>query len=110
MGAVGCGAIGTLVERKTRFTLLLHLPAGHGAEQVAAAMIEIMQQLPAHLRRSITWDRGSELAQYRQIQLQLQAPVYFCDPHSPWQRGSNENTVSLAVARRGWSGRLVPAA
>jgi IS30 family transposase len=95
MGAVGCGAIGTLVERKTRFTLLLHLPDGHGAEPVAAAMIEAMQQLPTHLCRSITWDRGSELAEYRQIQLQLQAPVYFCDPHSPWQRGSNENTNRL---------------
>jgi IS30 family transposase len=95
MGAVGRGAIGTLVERSTRFTILLHLPHGHHAEEVAAAMITAMQDLPAHLRRTITWDRGTELARYRDIQLQLQAPVYFCDPHSPWQRGSNENTNRL---------------
>ena len=95
MGAVGGGAIGTLVERSTRFTILLHLPHGHSAEEVAATMITAMQDLPAHLRRTITWDRGSELARYRDIELQLQAPVYFCDPHSPWQRGSNENTNRL---------------
>jgi transposase, IS30 family len=95
MGAPGCGAIGTLVERKTRFTMLLHLPGRHDAETVAAAMIEAMQDLPAHLRRTITWDRGPEMAGYRDIQLQLNAPVYFCDPHSPWQRGTNENTNRL---------------
>jgi IS30 family transposase len=88
-------AIGTLVERSTRFTLLLHLPENHTAEAVAAAMIETMGELPEHLRRSITWDRGSEMANWRQIQLQLNAPVYFCNPHSPWQRGSNENTNRL---------------
>lgn len=88
-------AIGTLVERSTRFTLLLHLPDDHTAAAVAAAMIEAMSELPEHLRRSITWDRGSEMANWRQIQLQLAAPVYFCDPHSPWQRGSNENTNRL---------------
>jgi transposase, IS30 family len=95
MGAVGCGAIGTLVERRTRFTILLHLPDGHNADAVAAAMIEAMHHLPAHLRRTITWDRGTEMAGYRDIQMQLAAPVYFCDPHSPWQRGSNENTNRL---------------
>lgn len=88
-------AIGTLVERATRFTILLHLPGDHTAATVAAAMIEAMSQLPEHLRRSITWDRGSEMAQWREIQLQLAAPVYFCNPHSPWQRGSNENTNRL---------------
>jgi transposase, IS30 family len=88
-------AIGTLVERATRFTMLLHLPGDHTADTVAAAMIDMMGQLPEHLRRSITWDRGSEMANWRQIQLQLAAPVYFCDPHSPWQRGSNENTNRL---------------
>jgi IS30 family transposase len=88
-------AIGTLVERSTRFTMLLHLPGDHTAATVATAMIEAMGQLPEHLRRSITWDRGSEMANWRQIQLQLAAPVYFCDPHSPWQRGSNENTNRL---------------
>ena len=88
-------AIGTLVERATRFTLLLHLPGDHTAATVAGAMIEAMSQLPEHLRRSITWDRGSEMANWRDIQLQLAAPVYFCNPHSPWQRGSNENTNRL---------------
>jgi len=88
-------AIGTLVERSTRFTMLLHLPTEHGADAVAAAMIDAMGQLPEHLRRSITWDRGSEMARWREIQLQLGAPVYFCNPHSPWQRGSNENTNRL---------------
>ncbi|OBA73368.1 integrase [Mycobacterium sp. 1554424.7] len=88
-------AIGTLVERATRFTILLHLPGDHTAATVAAAMIEAMSQLPEHLRRSITWDRGSEMAHWREIQLQLAAPVYFCNPHSPWQRGSNENTNRL---------------
>lgn len=88
-------AIGTLVERSTRFTMLLHLPGDHTAETVATAMIAVMRELPDHLRRSITWDRGSEMAQWRTIQLELQAPVYFCDPHSPWQRGTNENTNRL---------------
>jgi transposase, IS30 family len=71
------------------------LPEDHTAESVAAAMIEAMSALPAHLRRTITWDRGSEMAHWRDIDLQLQAPVYFCDPHSPWQRGTNENTNRL---------------
>ena len=88
-------AIGTLVERSTRFVMLLHLPDNHTAEAVATAMIEAMRELPEHLRRSITWDRGSEMAQWRRIHLQLAAPVYFCNPHSPWQRGSNENTNRL---------------
>ena len=95
LGIRGASAIGTLVERSTRFTILLHLPDDHTAESVAAAMIEAMSELPAHLRRTITWDRGSEMAHWRDIDLQLQAPVYFCDPHSPWQRGTNENTNRL---------------
>jgi transposase, IS30 family len=92
---VGSSAIGTLVERATRFTILLHLPADHTAETVATAMIEAMGELPEHLRRSITWDRGSEMANWKQIHLKLDAPVYFCNPHSPWQRGTNENTNRL---------------
>jgi transposase, IS30 family len=95
LGVGGTSAIGTLVERATRFTMLLHLPTDHTAETVATAMIAAMGELPQHLRRSITWDRGSEMANWRQIHLQLNAPVYFCDPHSPWQRGSNENTNRL---------------
>jgi IS30 family transposase len=95
LGPGGSSAIGTLVERATRFTMLLHLPEQHNAETVAGAMIQTMSELPEHLRRSITWDRGSEMANWKQIQLQLNTPVYFCDPHSPWQRGSNENTNRL---------------
>jgi transposase, IS30 family len=95
IGAHSGSAIGTLVERSTRFTILLHLPDDHTAESVATAMIAAMSELPAHLRRTITWDRGSEMANWQDIALQLQAPVYFCDPHSPWQRGSNENTNRL---------------
>lgn len=96
LGATATGsAVGTLVERSTRFTILLHLPGRHDANSVAEAMIREMRHLPEHLRRSITWDRGTELAGYRRIQLELGTPVYFCDPHSPWQRGSNENTNRL---------------
>lgn len=100
VGARGTSAIGTLVERSTRFTILLHLPVDHSAAAVAAAMLAAMGELPDHLRRSIAWDRGSEMARWQDISLQLQAPVYFCDPHSPWQRGSNENTNRLL---RHWS-------
>lgn len=95
MGGTGKGAVGTLVERSTKFTLLLHLPNGHGPDHVAAAMIAAMGKLPEHLRRSLTWDRGMELQRYRTIQLELTMPVYFCNPHSPWQRGLNENTNRL---------------
>ena len=95
LGAGHKSAIGTLVERTTRFTILLHLSTDHTAETVAAAMIEAMAELPDHLRRSITWDRGSEMADWQHIQMQLNTPVFFCDPHSPWQRGSNENTNRL---------------
>jgi len=95
LGTGGKSAVGTLVERATRFTILLHLPGSHDAETVAAAMIAEMAQLPEHLRRSLTWDRGTELAHYERVQLDLHMPVYFCDPHSPWQRGSNENTNRL---------------
>ncbi|MCW2827154.1 MAG: Integrase, catalytic region [Marmoricola sp.] len=95
IGAAGTSAVGTLVERTTRFTILLHLPGRHDAESVAAAMIREMRQLPEHLRQSLTWDRGTELARYDKIQLDLSMPIYFCDPHSPWQRGTNENTNRL---------------
>jgi IS30 family transposase len=95
IGELSGSAIGTLVERSTRFTMLLHLPTSHGADEVAAAMIATMRDLPQHLRRSITWDRGVELARYQQIQLALDTKLYFCNPHSPWQRGTNENTNRL---------------
>jgi IS30 family transposase len=95
LGAGNTSAVGTLVERSTRFVILLHLPGRHDADSVAEAMIREMSQLPIHLRRSLTWDRGSELANYRDVEARLEMPVYFCDPHAPWQRGTNENTNRL---------------
>ncbi len=88
-------AIGTLVERSTRFVLLLHLPHGHDAAAVAAAMTGAMASMPAQLRRPLTWDQGKEMASHRKVTLATDLDVYFCDPHSPWQRGSNENTNGL---------------
>jgi IS30 family transposase len=85
-------AIGTLVERTTRFVMLLHLPADHGAEAVRDAIVAQINTLPAALRRSLTWDQGIELARHTEITFAADLPVYFCDPHSPWQRGTNENT------------------
>ncbi len=95
VGPESKSAIGTLVERSTRFTILLHLPGSHDANTVAEAMIKEMGHLPEHLRRSITWDRGSELADYARIQVALETKLFFADPHSPWQRGTNENTNRL---------------
>ncbi len=95
LGTGNASAVGTLVERTTRFVILLHLPGRHDAESVAEAMIREMSRLPEHLRQSLTWDRGSELARYRDIEVALEMPIYFCDPHAPWQRGSNENTNRL---------------
>jgi IS30 family transposase len=95
LGAGGRSAIGTLVERSTRFVMLLHLPDGHGADQVAAAMTAAMGTLPAQLRRSLTWDQGSEMAGHARIAVATDLDIYFCDPHSPWRRGSNENTNGL---------------
>lgn len=107
---LGSSAIGTLVERSTRFTMLLHLPpvddhgprvkngpplAGHGAEAVRDAIAKTITTLPVQLRRSLTWDQGAEMAQHAQLRIQTGLPVYFCDPRSPWQRGTNENTNGL---------------
>ena len=88
-------AIGTLVERATGFTMLLHLPDDHAADTVAAAMIAKMTDLPELLRRSVTWDQGSEMARHANIAEATGLTIYFCDPHSPWQRGTNENTNGL---------------
>jgi IS30 family transposase len=103
-------AIGTLVERSSRFTMLLHLPpmtgqgprvkngpalAGHGAEAVRDAIATAIVTLPQQLRRSLTWDQGTEMAQHAQLRIDPGLAVYFCDPHSPWQRGTNENTNGL---------------
>jgi transposase, IS30 family len=88
-------AIGTLVERTTRFTMLLHLPADHGAVAVREAIAATITTLPAALRRTLTWDQGIELSQHLQLTFDTDLAVYFCDPHSPWQRGTNENTNGL---------------
>ena len=95
MGAGNTSAIGTLVERSTRYVMLLHLPAGKTAEHVRDALIDTVATLPAHLLKSLTWDQGSEMAAHASFSLATDIPVYFCDPHSPWQRGSNENTNGL---------------
>ena len=109
---LGSSAIGTLVERTTRFTLLLYLPrmaghghearvkngpalAGHGAEAVRDAISRTIVTLPEQLRRSLTWDQGAEMAQHARLKIEAGVRVYFCDPHSPWQRGTHENTNGL---------------
>jgi IS30 family transposase len=108
---LGSSAIGTLVERTTRFTMLLHLPrmegygeprikngpplAGHGAEAVRDAIASTIATLPEQLRRSLTWDQGAEMTQHAQLRVDTGLAIYFCDPHSPWQRGTNENTNGL---------------
>jgi IS30 family transposase len=109
---LGSSAIGTLVERTTRFTMLLHLPrmrghgerrpakngpalAGHGAEAVRDAIAASITTLPEQLRRSLTWDQGAEMAQHAQLRIDADLDIYFCDPRSPWQRGTNENTNGL---------------
>jgi IS30 family transposase len=105
-------SIGTLVERTTRFTMLLHLPpmdghgsqprvkngpplAGHGAEAVRDAIAAQITTLPGQFRRSLTWDQGAEMAEHAQLRIDTGLPIYFCDPQSPWQRGTNENTNGL---------------
>ena len=95
IGSLSGSAVGTLVERNTRFVMLLHLPTGHGAAAVRDAIADTIMTLPAALRRTLTWDQGIELAFHAQISLATDLDIYFCDPHSPWQRGSNENTNGL---------------
>jgi len=94
-GASNRSAVGTLVERTTRYLLLLHLPDGRSAEQVNEAMKRALTMLPDTLRRTITWDQGKEMLRHAQFTVDSGIQVYFCDPHSPWQRGSNENTNGL---------------
>jgi len=95
MGAGRRSAVGTLVERTTRYVLLLHLPNGPNADVVRAAMTKAIRTLPAELARSITWDQGREMYQHREFTVATGIQIYFCDPRSPWQRGSNENTNGL---------------
>ena len=104
---LGSSAVGTLVERTTRFTMLLHLPrmpghgegcrakngpalAGHGAEAVRDAITRTITMLPEALRRSLTWDQGAEMTEHPRLRIDIGLQVYFCDPHSPWQRGTND--------------------
>jgi transposase, IS30 family len=96
MGTGNRSAIGTLVERSTRYLILLHLQDGVStAETVAQALDSALGSLPAALRRTLTWDQGKELAEHQQITATTGTGVFFCDPHSPWQRGSNENMNGL---------------
>ncbi|MBA8848208.1 IS30 family transposase/transposase [Yonghaparkia alkaliphila] len=95
VGTRSGSAIVTLVERTTRYVMLGHLPGGHSAEEVRDVLVPLITSLPEHLRGSLTWDQGSEMAAHKQFSIETNVPVYFCDPHSPWQRGSNENTNGL---------------
>jgi transposase, IS30 family len=95
MGQANKTAIATLVERATRYTMLVHLPDGHDAEAVRDGLIATIATLPAHLRGSLTWDQGAEMARHKQFAMATDMAVYFCDPASPWQRGTNENTNGL---------------
>jgi IS30 family transposase len=95
MGQTNRWAIGTLVERTTRYVTVLHLPDGHGPDKVTDVLVEAVSTLPAHLVRSLTWDQGTEMQRHAEFSVATDIPVYFCDPASPWQRGSNENTNGL---------------
>jgi len=95
VGAHNTSAIGTLVERTTRFTMLVPLPAGYDAPAMAEALTPVIAGLPDALRRSLTWDQGREMKAHAQIAVAADCEIYFCDPHSPWQRGTNENTNGL---------------
>lgn len=95
IGKGGRSAIGTLVERSSRYVVLLHLPHGRAAEDVRAALTRQISKLPSELRRTLTWDQGKEMADHVRFSTDTNMEVYFCDPHSPWQRGSNENTNGL---------------
>jgi IS30 family transposase len=88
-------AMATLVERTSRFVMLVALPDGHSADVVADALASKITELPEQLRRSLTWDQGKEMAAHARFTIDTDVPVYFCDPRSPWQRGSNENTNGL---------------
>ena len=94
-GTLNQSAIGTLVERTTRYVMLLHLPHDHTAESVRDALVTTMGALPEHLRGSLTWDQGAEMAAHKSFKIATDIDVYFCDPASPWQRGTNENTNGL---------------
>ncbi len=98
-GDLGMGrrpsAVATLVERQTRFVRIVPLPHGYKADAVRRAIVENLRDVPPALRLSLTWDRGREMAEHQELAAELGMQVYFCDPRSPWQRGSNENTNRL---------------
>ncbi len=91
-------AIGTLVERTTGYTLLVHLPDGYKPEQVCAALAAKIKTVPDSVRHSLTWDQGPEMRDWKTVSVAADIEIYFCDPHAPWQRATNENTVSLTLA------------
>ena len=95
LGEGGRSAVGTLVERTTRLVLLLHLSDGRSADNVDAAMRKAIATLPRELCKTITWDQGAEMANHARFTVATGIPIYFCDPHAPWQRGTNENTNGL---------------
>jgi transposase, IS30 family len=95
IGANNSSAIGTLVERSTRYVMLIHLPGRRTAEEFYRALTPTIAALPDELRRSLTWDNGKEMGMHHRISMEADMPIYFADPHSPWQRGSNENTNGL---------------
>jgi IS30 family transposase len=95
IGKANASAIGTLVERTTGYTMLVHLPEGYKPAQVAPALAAKIQTLPSALRGSLTWDQGVEMRDWKQVRMATDMAVFFCDPHSPWQRGTNENTNGL---------------
>jgi IS30 family transposase len=95
IGKQARSAIGVLVERQSRYVMLLHLPNGRTAEDVRVALTRQVSKLPAELRRTLTWDQGKEMAEHVRFSMDTDMQVYFCDPHSPWQRGSGENTNGL---------------
>jgi IS30 family transposase len=95
IGKGGRAAIGTLVERSSRYVMLVHLPNGRTADVVRLALTRQIQRLPTELRRTLTWDQGKEMAEHAKFSVATDVKVFFCDPHSPWQRGSNENTNGL---------------
>ena len=94
-GAFNRSAMATLVEHTSGMLLLVHLNGKHDAATVRERVGQVRSVLPSHLRKSLTWDQGSQMAEYLQFQEETTIPVYFCDPHSPWQQGSNENTNGL---------------
>ena len=95
IGKRNASAIGTLVERSTGYVLLVHLPDGYKPDQVAPALAAKIQQLPEVVRRTLTWDQGPEMRDWEEVKIATDIDIFFCDPHKPWQRGTNENTNGL---------------